>query len=314
MKIQVEIKSTSSFRPACRTLATAEHLASSFPRTKAIRLDVSSPDELDKHISIHNVVVSLVPPIYHGDVIKSAIKSKTQVVTASYISEVIRNLEPAVKEAGISVISEVGGMHFLKLFATVVYVNLPELNSSIVDPGVDHLYAIKKIDEVHAKGGRVLEFYSFCGGLPAPDCTENPLGFKFSWSPRGALLSQRNFARFLKDGNVVEISSNDLMSKADPYFVKDGYDFVAYPNRDSVPFREFYKIPEAHTVIRGSLRYKGNPAFIQALANLGWLDQDKKDWLKEGMSWAEIQQQLLSASATDEKYVTSPSAEKCDLT
>ena len=184
---------------------------------------------------------------------------------------------------------------------TLVRDRLPELIPTIVDPGVDHCYAVKKIDEVHDQGGKVLEFYSYCGGLPAPDCADNPLGFKFSWSPRGALLSQRNSARFLKDGKVVEISSNDLMSKAEPYHVMDGYDFVAYPNRDSVPFREFYKIPEAHTVIRGSLRHKGNPAFVQALADLGWLEQDRKDWLKQGMTWAKIQQQLLGTLATDEK-------------
>ncbi len=167
-------------------------------------------------------------------------------------------------------------------------------------------YAIKKIDEVHAKGGKVIEFYSYCGGLPAPECAGNPLGFKFSWSPRGALLSQRNSARFLKDGKIVEISSADLMSKAEPYYVMNGYDFVAYPNRDSVPFREFYNIPEAQTVIRGSLRYNGNPAFVQALAELGWLDQDRKSWLKDGMTWAEINQRALNASASDEKYVAFP--------
>ena len=125
-----------------------------------------------------------------------------------------------------------------------------------MDPGIDHCYAIKKIDEVHARGGKVLEFYSYCGGLPAPECADNPLGFRFSWSPRGALLSQRNSARFLQNGQVVDIGANELMTKAVPYYVMDGYDFVAYPNRDSVAFRDFYKIPEAHTIIRGSLRYK----------------------------------------------------------
>ncbi|KAL9126860.1 MAG: hypothetical protein Q9217_004156 [Psora testacea] len=277
---------------ACRTLATAEKLASGFPRTKAISLDVSSADHLDKHVSTHDVVISLVPYIYHEGVIKSAVKSKTQVVTTSYVSEAIRALDHAAKNAGITVLNEVG-----------------------VDPGVDHLYAIKKIDEIHAKGGKIREFYSYCGGLmPPSDCADNPLGFKFSWSPRGALLSQRNSAKFLQDGKTVEISSAELMTKAIPYYVMDGYDFVAYPNRDSVPFREFYNIPEAHTVIRGSLRYSGNPAFVQALANLGWLEQDKKDWLKDGMTWAEIQQQALQASATDEKYASHSYAENNELT
>ena len=84
-----------------------------------------------------------------------------------------------------------------------------------------------------------------------------------------------------------------------------GYNFVAYPNRNSVPFREIYNIPEAHTVIRGSLRYEGNPAFVQALANLGWLEQGKKEWLKDGITCAEIQQKAIGASGTDERDLSS---------
>lgn len=263
---------------ACRTLLTAQKLAAGFSHTNPMSLDVTCKADLDKQVAAHDVVVSLIPYIYHAAVIRSAIKSGTQVVTTSYVSDAIRELDNEAKAIGITVLNEVG-----------------------VDPGVDHLYAIKKIDEVHTKGGKVHEFYSYCGGLPAPDCSDNPLGFKFSWSPRGALLSQRNSARFLLNGDIIEISSKDLMAKARPYYVMDGYDFVAYPNRNSVPFREFYNIPEAHTVIRGSLRYKGNPAFVQALANLGWLEQDKKDWLKDGMTWIEIQQKAVRAPSTDER-------------
>jgi len=225
-------------------------------------------------------VVSLIPYTHHSSVIKAAIKGETQVVTTSYLSDAIRAFDEEAKNAGITVLNEVG-----------------------VDPGVDHLYAVTKIDEIHAEGGKVHEFHSYCGGLPAPECANNPLGFKFSWSPRGALLSQRNSARFLKDGVVQEISSEDLMATAAPYDVMSGYEFVAYPNRNSVPFQRFYNIPEAHTVVRGSLRYDGNPAFVQALAKLGWLEQEKKEWLKDGMTWAEIQQTAIGASEADETYV-----------
>ncbi|KAF7506483.1 Saccharopine dehydrogenase [NADP(+), L-glutamate-forming] [Endocarpon pusillum] len=188
---------------ACRAL---RNFAAGFPRTAAISLDVSSVADLDKEVAAHDVVISLIPYIYHAAVIKSAIKYKTQVVTISYVSPAIKELDDAAKEAGITVLNEVG-----------------------VDPGVDHLYAIKKIDEVHSKGGKVREFYSYCGGLPAPGCADNPLGFKFSWSPRGALLSQRNSATFLQNGQVIEISSDELMAASKPYYVMKGYDFVAYP-------------------------------------------------------------------------------------
>lgn len=137
--------------------------------------------------------------------------------------------------------------------------------------------------------------------MPAPECADNPLGFKFSWSPRGAILSQRNSASFLHLGRQVDIPAALLMSVAKPHYVKDGYSFVAYPNRNSVPFKDFYNIPEAETVVRGSLRYEGNPEFIQALAGIGWLDQEEKLWLKSGITWAQIQQKLVNASDLDER-------------
>ncbi|RYP30965.1 hypothetical protein DL766_004616 [Monosporascus sp. MC13-8B] len=147
-------------------------------------------------------------------VIRSAIKGKTQVVTTSYVSPAIKELNGAAKEAGITVLNEVG-----------------------VDPGVDHLYAIKVIREVHEKGGKVI----------------------------------------------------------------DGYSFLAYPNRNSVPFREFYQIPEAQTIIRGSLRYDGNPQLVKALIDIGWLDVEAKDWLSPGITWAQIQQRTTSASSSSER-------------
>lgn len=96
------------------------------------------------------------------------------------------------------------------------------------------------------------------------------------------------------------------MSVAKPYYVMDGYSFVAYPNRNSVPFREFYNIPEAETVIRGSLGYQGNPEFIQALAGIGWLDQEEKNWLKPEITWAQIQQRLVNSPDSDERYLSFP--------
>lgn len=109
---------------------------------------------------------------------------------------------------------------------------------------------------------QVREFYSYCEGLPASECADNPLGFKFSWSLRGALLPQRNSASFLYQGKQVGIPATELMSTSKPYHVKDGYSFMAYPNHNSLPFKDFYGIPEADTVIRGSLGCKGNPDFI----------------------------------------------------
>ena len=147
----------------------------------------------------------------------------------------------------------------------------------------------------------------------APECADNPLRFKFSWSPRGALLSQCNSAQFLSEGKKVEISNTDLMGVSKPYFVLDGYNFVAYPNRNSVPFQEFYAIPEAETVVRGSLRYDGNPTFVKALIDLGWLDTQEKAWLKSDMNWAQVLQKAIGAKSASEESLVSRIKELCNF-
>ncbi|PNP75166.1 hypothetical protein FNYG_11492 [Fusarium nygamai] len=260
---------------ACRTLSMAEMVVAARHCAKAIALDVTSP-ELDRHIAEHGLVISLVFFTHHTDIIRSAIKGKTDVVTMSYVSPAMRELAEAAKEAGITVLNDVG-----------------------MDPVINHLYAINTIGEVHDKGGKVKEFYSFCGGPPAPEGSDNPLRFKFSWSPRGAHLSWYNSATFLRDGKVVEIPNKYLMAEAKPYHVLDGYSFLAYPNRDPVLFREAYGIPEAHTVIWGSLRYEGNPALVKASIDLGWIDTETP-WLKDGLTWAQIQKQATGVESTAE--------------
>ena len=90
------------------------------------------------------------------------------------------------------------------------------------------------------------------------------------------------------------------MKHAKPYYISPAYAFVAYPNRDSTPFREWYNIPEAQTVIRGTLRYQGFPEFIAALVKLGWLDDSRKEWLKDGISFAEATKLASGAPSTDQ--------------
>ena len=94
------------------------------------------------------------------------------------------------------------------------------------------------------------------------------------------------------------------MGYARPYFISPAFAFVAYPNRNSLPFKEFYRIPEAETVVRGTLRYQGFPEFIKALVDLGWLDATEKDWLTEGLTWAQVMQKAIG---------TNDATERCDM-
>jgi spermidine synthase / saccharopine dehydrogenase (NADP+, L-glutamate-forming) len=159
----------------------------------------------------------------------------------------------------------------------------------------------------------VKQFLSYCGGLPAPECANNPLGYKFSWSSRGVLLALLNSASYYAGGEAFTVSGQQLMNEAKPYYISPAFAFVAYPNRDSTPFREFYNIPEAETVIRGTLRYQGFPEFIKALVALGWLDATEKDWLKEGLTWAEVMQKAIGANDAQESTLVEKIKATCQF-
>lgn len=265
---------------ACRTLSAAQALSTELVRdAKCISLDINDTSALDRAVSEHDLVISLIPYTFHASVIKSAIKFKKNVVTTSYISPVMRALHEEARQAGITVLNEIG-----------------------LDPGIDHLYAVKTIDEVHSQGGKITGFISYCGGLPAPEDSNNPLGYKFSWSSRGVLLALLNSAKLYHKGQLIEVEGRDLMNHANPYFISPAFAFVAYPNRDSTPFREFYEIPEAETVVRGSLRYQGFPAFVKTLVDIGFLNEAEQAYLKPDsqLSWNEVTARVLGASESNE--------------
>jgi saccharopine dehydrogenase (NADP+, L-glutamate forming) len=178
------------------------------------------------------------------------------------------------------------------------------MNEIGLDPGIDHLYAIKTIEDVHSKGGKILSFLSYCGGLPAPEASGNPLGYKFSWSSRGVLLALRNPAKYYKNGKVEEIDGARLMETAKPYLIYPGFAFVAYPNRDSTVYKDRYAIPEAQTVIRGTLRYQGFPEFVRTLVDTGFLSDEPLAFLKPSdtpLPWKTALAKILGSSSEKEE-------------
>ncbi|KAF9382192.1 saccharopine dehydrogenase (NADP+, L-glutamate-forming) [Podila verticillata] len=278
---------------AARRLHIAQELAGSYDNTTAISLDVNDEAALDAVVAEHDVVISLIPYTFHAQVIKSALKSKTNVVTTSYVSPAMMAFDEAAKAAGVVVMNEIG-----------------------VDPGVDHLYALKTINEVHAEGGKVLSFLSYCGGLPAPEASNNPLGYKFSWSSRGVLLALKNNAKFYENGDIVEYSGNDLMNSAKPIPIYPAFAFVGYPNRDSTPYKERYNIPEAHTILRGTLRYAGFPQFVKALVDIGFLDDAAQDFLAADASdvaWNDVLAKRLGSSSNSEADLVEIIKEKSSI-
>lgn len=282
---------------ASRNISHAEKLAGKEPRVSATTCSVENSAELDKLVAAHDLVISLIPYAYHASVIESAIRHRKHVVTTSYVSPAMAALDAKAREAGITVMNEIG-----------------------VDPGVDHLYALKTIEEVHEAGGKILSFLSYCGGLPAPENSNNPLGYKFSWSSRGVLLALRNTAKYLQDSKVVTVLGKDLMSIAKPVYTGyPGFSFLGYPNRDSTPYSERYGIPEAKTILRGTLRYAGFPEFVRALVALNFLDDTPVAYLskedKAPLTWAQLTARLAGVSEDniDESRLSAALLAKVDI-
>jgi saccharopine dehydrogenase-like NADP-dependent oxidoreductase len=236
---------------ATRTLAKAHALIGDRPNGLAVQFDIEeNPDGLDELVAKHDLAISLLPAMHHTTVAKAAIRHGKLMVTTSYVSDEMKELDQAAKDAGIIILNEIG-----------------------VDPGIDHMSAMRVIHDVEARGGKITSFRSYCGGLPAPEAKTTPWGYKFSWSPRGVVLAAKNSAKYLEDGKIVEIPGENLFD----YFhhvkleeLEDG--FEAYANRDSMPYQDVYGLTDVRTMYRGTFRNLGHCVTWKKLSEAGLFD------------------------------------------
>jgi saccharopine dehydrogenase-like NADP-dependent oxidoreductase len=265
---------------ASRTVSKAEKLVDGHPRGVAKELNLKSEEALKNEVAKADLVISMVPYAFHPKVAEFCIGFKKQMVTTSYISEAMKKLDQEARKAGIIILNELG-----------------------LDPGIDHMEAMRVIHEIREKGGELLSFISFCGGLPAPEANTNPFGYKFSWSPIGVLLAGKNSAQYLQDGREVLIPAEKLFESYTLRTIEGLGVFEGYPNRNSLPYIELYGVPETKTMLRGTLRNIGWCETVRTMVRLGLLDQDEKDWT--GLTFAGFLRKLLNTQADDIKQYIS---------
>ncbi|MEO0081184.1 MAG: saccharopine dehydrogenase C-terminal domain-containing protein [candidate division WOR-3 bacterium] len=233
---------------ASRTVSKAQELVGANPRGQALALLADDDSSLGALVRTHDLVVSLLPYTLHLAVAKHCLAWKKPLVTTSYVSDAMRALDADAKRAGIIFLNEIG-----------------------LDPGIDHMSAMQIIERIKAEGCRVTSFMSYCGGLPAPEANDNPLGYKFSWSPKGVVMAGRNDGRYLKDGKEVFVPGPQLFSHRWTLDVPGAGRFEAYPNRNSLPYIALYGLEGVRTMFRGTLRNPGWCETLKAIADLGML-------------------------------------------
>ncbi len=265
---------------ASRTVSKAVKLIDEHPDGKALPLNVTDEAELEKLVSSHDLTISLVPYTHHVKIANMCIKHKKNMVTTSYVSKPMAELDKAAKDAGILILNEIG-----------------------LDPGIDHMSAMRIIDDVKSKGGKIVSFRSYCGGLPAPEANDNPFGYKFSWSPRGVVMAGSNNGRYLENGKEVFVPGEELFTHYHHREIEGVGKLEAYPNRDSVPYIDTYRIQETETMYRGTFRNIGWCDTLKAIADLGYLDEEERPDAK-GKTYGEFTAILVGGSSDNIKEAT----------
>ena len=254
----------------------ADRMINGNPIGQSVDWSMDEPSGLDRLVSEYDLVVSLLPFKYHTDVAEVCIKYKKPLVTTSYVQPGMELLDAKAREAGIILLNEIG-----------------------LDPGIDHMSAMRLIDHIHSRGGKVESFYSLCGALPAPEAADNPLKYKFTWSPKGVILASRNSALYLKNGEKVFIEPENLFKVRFAYNFPGIGELEVYPNRDSTSYIDIYGIAETKTFYRGTFRYKGWCAVLDAMKSLKMLDSTVIDC--KGKTYAQFIAEMAGVSAGNTK-------------
>ncbi len=261
---------------ATRTVSKAEALIAGHPNGRAARVLVDDQDALRALVADADLAVSLLPATHHVKVARLCLELGKPMVTTSYISPQMKALDQEAKDKGVLLLNECG-----------------------VDPGIDHMSAMRVIDAVRAKGGKIDSFVSWCGGLPAPEANDNPWLYKFSWSPRGVLVAAMSPARWIEGGEERTVEAGTLFENYRMVEVPGAGAFEGYPNRDSTGYIEAYGLDGIETMLRGTLRYPGHCGRWQHLVRLGLMDASEQ--VPGGLTYAGLLRRKVGGRGTVEQ-------------
>jgi saccharopine dehydrogenase-like NADP-dependent oxidoreductase len=259
------------------SLALAQKKTNNHPNATAIALDIFDEDQRKKAVKIADIVISMLPAHLHIQVAKDCIIYKKHLVTASYVSDAMQELDAAAKENNLIFMNEIG-----------------------LDPGIDHMSAMKVIDEIKEKGGEMILFESFCGGLVAPESDTNLWNYKFTWAPRNVVLAgQGGAAKFIQEGTYKYIPYCNLFRRTE-FLQVEGYGrFEGYSNRDSLKYRSVYGLDNVLTLYRGTIRRVGFSKAWNMFVQLGMTDDSYVMEDSEDMSYREFVNSFLPYHPTD---------------
>ncbi len=259
------------------SLASAQKNAGDHPNARGIMLDVFNDVQRKKAVDASDLVISMLPAKYHIEVAKDCIEFGKHLVTASYISDQMSSLNHKAKAKGLVFMNEVG-----------------------LDPGVDHMSAMRVMDRIRAKGGKIILFESFCGGLIAPESDNNLWNYKFTWNPRNVVLAgQGGAAEFVQEGKFKYIPYHRLFRRTEFISIEGYGKFEVYANRNSLKYQSIYGLENILTLYRGTIRRVGYSKAWNMFVQLGMTDDEYTIPNSENLSYREYVNLFLPYSPSD---------------
>ena len=204
------------------------------PRGRAVFFDVNDAELRCTHIKEADLVVNMLPPLHQHVVGWDCVVNGAHMVSTSYEDIRMKDLDTDANRRGVLILNEMG-----------------------LDPGIDHMSAVEIIAGIRGRGGRVDSFKSYGCGLPAPEAKVNPLRYTITWNPRNIVMAGEWGATYLVDGKVKMLPHHEVFRRTWTVQIDGIGEMEAYPNRDSLYYRKIFGLDEAHTMIRGTMRYPG---------------------------------------------------------
>lgn len=253
-----------------KTLQLASEKTGKHPCSIAKEADILIQEQRYQLVLTSDLVISMLPPDLHHLVARDCVCLGKHLFTASYVSPDIQKLNSAATQQNLLFLNEIG-----------------------LDPGLDHLSAMKVIDKIKSENGKLLSFRSFCGGLIAPESNDNPWGYKFTWNPRNVILAGQGTAKYKLYGKYKYVPYNRIFSNPEIIKVDGAGEYEAYPNRDSLGYRNIYGIEDIDTLLRGTLRSPGFCSSWNIFVKLGLTDDSYQIDMDGKMSYREFVESLL---------------------
>ena len=265
-----------------RDLSLVEAKLGGNTRAKALNFDVFNDSQRIEEIQKADIVISMLPASLHFKVAQDCVKYGKNLVTASYVSDDIKSLDAEAKEKGVLLLNEIG-----------------------LDPGIDHMSAMKAMDEIKAKGGVLKSFKSYCGGLVAPESVSSPWQYKFTWNPRNVVLAGQGTAQYIRNGKYKYIPYHRLFKRTETISILSHGEFEAYANRDSLSYKEVYGLNDIQTLLRGTLRRPGYCEAWDLFVELGMTD-DSYEMDVSGMTYLDFLNSFMrEAKNTSQEHLKS---------